>query len=164
MDVFKAVYDVQPEGNWEHTNILWQPVSLVTFCKEQNLNFQELEEKLTCCRKKLFEQRSSRVRPQLDDKILLGWNALLNKAFCKAYAATGHDAYLKRAITNMEFLWTTFKNPAGCFFHTYKKEARFPAFLEDLAFLADALLHLFECTGNTEWLVKAEEVAILVVS
>lgn len=49
------------------------------------------------------------------------------------------------------------------FFHTYKKEARFPAFLEDLAFLADALLHLFECTADTKWLIKAEEVAKLVV-
>jgi uncharacterized protein YyaL (SSP411 family) len=162
-ELFKSVYDIHPEGNWEHTNILWQPVSLAAYCKEQNLVQHEVEEILFRCRKKLLAHRDSRVRPQLDDKILLGWNALLNKAFCKAYGATGHEPYLTRAITNMEFLWTTFKNPAGGFFHTYKKEARFPAFLEDLAFLADALLHLFECTANTEWLIKAEEVAKLVI-
>jgi uncharacterized protein YyaL (SSP411 family) len=163
-ELFKSVYDIHPEGNWEHTNILWQPVSLAAYCKEQNLVQHEVEEVLFRCRKKLLAHRDSRVRPQLDDKILLGWNALLNKAFCKAYGATGHEPYLTRAITNMEFLWTTFKNPAGGFFHTYKKEARFPAFLEDLAFLVDALLHLFECTANTEWLIKAEEVAKLVIS
>jgi uncharacterized protein YyaL (SSP411 family) len=162
-ELFKAVYDVHPEGNWEHTNILWQPVSLAAYCKEQNLVQYEVEEILSRCRKKLLAHRASRVRPQLDDKILLGWNALLNKAFCKAYGATGHEPYLTRAITNMEFLWATFKNPAGGFFHTYKKEARFPAFLEDLAFLADALLHLFESTANTDWLGKAEEVAKLVI-
>jgi uncharacterized protein YyaL (SSP411 family) len=162
-ELFKAVYDIHPEGNWEHTNILWQPVSLAAFCKEQNLALQEVEEKLSRCRKKLLAHRATRVRPQLDDKILLGWNALLNKAFCKAYGATGDERYLSRAVTNMEFLWATFKNPAGGFFHTYKKEARFPAFLEDLAFLAEALLHLFECTANSKWLMAAEEVTKLVV-
>ena len=162
-ELFKTVYDVHPEGNWEHTNILWQPISLATFCNEQKLNVEEVEEKLSRCRKKLLDHRASRVSPQLDDKILLGWNALLNKAFCKAYGATGDEQYLSRAITNMEFLLATFKNPASGFFHTYKKEARFPAFLEDLAFLADALLHLQECTGDNKWLLAAEEVVNLVI-
>ena len=40
---------------------------------------------------KLLQRRKKEDRPLLDDKILLGWNALMNTALCKAYAATGNE-------------------------------------------------------------------------
>ena len=55
-------------------------------------------------REKLLEARAGRIRPLLDDKILLGWNALMNKALSKAYAAIGNESYLELAIRNMDFL------------------------------------------------------------
>ncbi|NBV30538.1 MAG: thioredoxin domain-containing protein [Chitinophagaceae bacterium] len=161
--LFKEIYNIQPEGNWEHTNILWLPVSIEEYCQRNELEVQKLQSQLQRCRQLLFEKRKSRIRPLLDDKIILGWNALFNKALSKAFAATGEEAYRKLAVRNMNFLWSTFQNAAGNFHHTYKQEARYPAFLEDLAFLADALLHLQEVTGHTDWLLKAEEVVNLLI-
>ena len=161
--LFKEIYNVQSEGNWEHTTILWLPVSIEEYCQRNGLEVQTVQPQLQRCRQLLFEKRKSRIRPLLDDKIILGWNALFNKALSKAFAAIGEEAYRTLAIRNMNFLWSTFQNAAGNFHHTYKQEARYPAFLEDLAFFADALLHLQEVTGNTDWLLKAEEVVNVLI-
>jgi uncharacterized protein YyaL (SSP411 family) len=82
----------------------------------------------------------------------------MNKACSKAYAATGNESYRLLAIQNMEFLLEKFSTNQGEYFHSYKREARFPAFLDDLAYLIEALLHLQEITGDTHWLLKAEAV------
>jgi uncharacterized protein YyaL (SSP411 family) len=48
-----------------------------------------------------------RQRPSADDKIILGWNALLLTAFCKAYAATNNTKYKAMAL---DLYQTIFKN------------------------------------------------------
>jgi uncharacterized protein YyaL (SSP411 family) len=160
--LFKEIYAIAPEGNWEHTNILWLPQSIASICEKKGLATSVVEKKLEHCRARLFNVRAQRSRPALDDKIILGWNALMNKALSKAYAATGISAYRDLAIRNMQFCLEKFQTEQGAFHHTYKNEARYPAFLEDLAYVADALLHLQEITGNTEWLTKAQAVVELI--
>lgn len=160
--LFKEIYAVESEGNWEHTNIFWLPQSIESLCEKNGWDPVSVEKKLLQCRSRLLQERAKRIRPALDDKIILGWNALMNKALSKAYAATGVEAYRELAIFNMQFCLEKFQTATGGFHHTYKKEARYPAFLEDLAYLADALLHLQEITGNTAWLEKAQAVVELV--
>lgn len=156
--LFKEFYDVHPQGNWEHTNILWIRQNLRSFCEQRGLPFEKTAASLERCCQILFKQRSERIRPLLDDKILLGWNALMNKACSKAFAATGHESYRALAVRNMYFLLEKFKGVDGNFYHSYKKEARYPAFVDDLAFLLDALIHLQEITGDTKWLLEAEQI------
>jgi uncharacterized protein YyaL (SSP411 family) len=89
--------------------------------------------------------RNERVRPATDDKIILGWNALMNTACSKAYAATGNNEYKKMAIDNMQFLLAAFSTTANneSLHHTWKAGiARIPAFLDDYAYLIQALIHL----------------------
>jgi uncharacterized protein YyaL (SSP411 family) len=87
----------------------------------------------------------------------------MNKACSKVFAATGEESYRALAIQNMQFLLEKFKGGNGNFFHTYKKEARYPAFLDDLAYLLDALLHLQEITADPQWLLEAEQIAEQVI-
>jgi uncharacterized protein YyaL (SSP411 family) len=141
-------------------NILRVKTPWEEFATQQQLTPEELKQLLDKGKNILLDHRNKRVRPALDDKIILGWNALMNKACSKAYAATGEEEYRQLAIANMEFLW---KNLAGKetgeFYHTWKNgQAKYPAFLDDYAFLAEALLHLLETTGDTSWLLKATEV------
>jgi uncharacterized protein YyaL (SSP411 family) len=100
------------------------------------------------------------VRPSTDDKIILGWNALYNHALVKAAVAFGKKDWLLLAERNMEFLLTVFKGKEEYgWLHTYKAgEAKFPAFLDDLAYLVQALLCIYEPTGNLFYLEKAEEI------
>ncbi len=155
--LFCAFYDVTEEGNWEHTNILNIRTPLQQFAAENNISEQRLQEMLQRCREKLLERRGGRVRPLLDDKVLLGWNALMNSAYSKAYSAFGDPQYEQVARENMDFIWDRFSQNGLNFFHTYKKEiARYPAFLDDYAYLIQALIHLQEITGNSDYLYKAK--------
>ena len=159
------VFDISDAGNWEHVNILRLKKSLKQIAQQKNIPLEILKEKVDVARKKLLEARAVRIRPLLDDKILLGWNALMNKALSKAYAALGNESYLDLAVRNMEFLIRTFRDKGtGQWFHTYKKgEARFPAFLDDYAYLIDALLALQEVSGQSSYIKQAEELAIQVL-
>ncbi|MDB5210615.1 MAG: thymidylate kinase [Sediminibacterium sp.] len=161
--VFSSFYDVKENGNWEHTNILWVTKSLEVFAAENNISPEGLEQTLAACRDILMQYRSKRIRPLLDDKILLGWNALLNTAYSKAYAALGDDAYKEMAIRNMAFLEAKLSNADGSWYHTYKNEARIPAFLDDYAYLIQSYIHLQEITGSGDYLLKAQKLTHWVI-
>ncbi|NDF98055.1 MAG: thioredoxin domain-containing protein [Chitinophagia bacterium] len=162
--LFKQYYDVREEGNWEHTNILWVQKPLAEFCAQQGLAEDAFRKQLDEGKQKLMKVRATRIRPLLDDKIILGWNALMNKACTSAYLVTRDRSYLELAITNMEFLLRTFRDADQNWHHVYKKQARYPAFLEDLAYLLDALLCLFEVSGNYKWLHECETLTNYILS
>lgn len=162
--VFSSFYGVTEKGNWEHTNILWVIKPIEIFATENNIPIEELRQKLSTCCEKLMQYRSKRIRPLLDDKILLGWNALLNTAYSKAYAALGDEFYKQMAICNMAFLETKLCDAEGTWYHTYKNNARIPAFLDDLAYLIQSYIHLQEITGTGEYLVKAQKLTEQVIS
>lgn len=164
--VFCSYYDITEKGNWQEPgesssrNILRVKTSWKEFATQHKLSDDELKEVLETGKNILLAHRNKRQRPALDDKIILGWNALMNTACCKAFAATGEEEYRQLAIANMEFIWKNLAgNEQGEFYHTWKNgQAKHPAFLDDYAFLADALLHLQEITGDVSWLMKATQV------
>lgn len=163
--LFAACYDVSEKGNWEHTNILRITRPFEVIAAEKGMTMEVLETKLAQCRTILLQERSTRIRPQLDDKILLGWNALMITAHAKAYAALGEEAYLERARSSMAFLETRLAGKAGNWFHTYKNgQARIPAFLDDYAYLIQAYIHLQEMTGMGEYLLKARDLTEWVIA
>lgn len=154
--LFCAFYDVTEAGNWEHKNILHIKTPPQQFADQHNLTVEELWQRMDRCRGLLMQVRNRRIRPLLDDKQLLGWNALMNHAYCKAAGALGSDHYREVAVRNMEFMLQRFQLPDGSFRHTYKDgEARFPAFLDDYSCLIQALLQLQEVTGDTSYLHTA---------
>ena len=155
--VFTAYYGITENGNWEHTNILHTPASASIVAQKFQLSEIEFLQLIAKCKSVLMGERSKRIRPQTDDKQLLGWNALMNTAFSKAYAATGNKNYLIRAQQNMAHLMDHFKNSnEDGWFHTYKNgTAKTPAFLDDYAYLIEALIQLQTVSGDLHWLEKA---------
>ena len=101
----------------------------------------------------------------LDDKIILGWNALMNTACSKAFAATGNEQFRQLAIDNMHFLLQEFAiENSNEFYHTWKNNtAKYPAFIDDYAFLIQALIHLQEITADIKWLTKAKSITEFVI-
>lgn len=168
--IFCTYYDISNEGNlpteqagWEGKNIVNMPLEIEVFAQQHQLKETELAATLNTCREKLLVARNKRIAPLLDDKILLGWNALMNTAYCKAYAATGNTHYRDSAKRNMQFLLKQFITNSG-HFHTYKSGvAKYPAFLDDLAYLVQALIHLQEITGNQEYFFKAREITQYII-
>jgi uncharacterized protein YyaL (SSP411 family) len=134
--LFCEYYDISAEGNWEHTNILRILKPLKQFANEKNIDESSVEKTLNECKQKLLQHRNKRIRPITDDKILLGWNAMLVTALCKCGAVLQHHPYINKAEATFNFLLQKFKHPTteNEFFHTYKNDiAKYPAFLDDYA-------------------------------
>lgn len=165
-ELFCSFYDITDHGNWEEVNIPRTKKSAHEFCKEMGLETAVFEVMMKRCLLQLHEQRKKRIRPLLDDKIILSWNALMNSAYSKAFAALGIEEYRSKAVFNMNFILRVFKkdNEDGLL-HVYKEgETKFPAFLDDYAFLIQALIHLQEITSHTVYLEKAKELTEYVVA
>ncbi len=153
---FKEYFQVTPSGNWEEVNILWSRMLRDEYSIQQGWTKEEGEHRFSRCLRKLKELRAKRIRPQLDDKVLLGWNALINRAFTAAYAATGQEKYRRLAIDNLQFLERAFQQSDGSWHHTYKfGKSRISAFLDDYAALIQAYIYLQEVTGEQNYLIKA---------
>lgn len=162
--IFSEYFDVVPKGNWEGKTILRIKKPLKTFAEEKNISVENLRSLIEKGRKKLLGARSKRIRPGLDDKIILGWNALMNIGYCKAYAATANEHYKQVAEQNMKFLFAAFQNGDGSFKHTWKDgNAKHPAFLDDYSYLICALIELAQITGNFNYLNKAKGLTEFVV-
>jgi uncharacterized protein YyaL (SSP411 family) len=148
-DAFIAYYQVTPNGNWEHTNILWT----------QNALEKEWEPAWQNELKKLFDKRAMRVPPALDHKVILGWNAMLIVGFCKINAATGNEIYKKAAIECMDWLEANlYHADEHYFYHSIANDKpKAHAFLDDYANLIQAYIQLQEMTGDTSYLFKAKK-------
>lgn len=150
---FAAYYHVSEMGNWEHTNILYSTYESQSALSENHRT------KLKAIHTKLIDYRNLRIKPMTDDKMLLGWNALMNKALVRAYLSTEQIEYLHLAEQNMAFLLKSYHSSTHLYFHTYRLgEAKIPAYADDLAFLADALICLGNATAETSYLLKAKEI------
>jgi uncharacterized protein len=117
-------------------------------------------EGLAAARKALYEARSKRVWPGLDDKRLTSWNALMIAALAEAGAVLGRDDYLDAARGCAEFIWSDLRDADGNLLRTYKDgRAHLSAYLEDHAFLLEALIDLYEATFEPTWFERAGTLA-----
>ncbi len=115
---------------------------------------------LARARQRLYDVRSQRVWPGLDDKRLTAWNALMVAALADAGAALGRDDYLDAARECADFLLAKMRDGGGRLLRTYKDgRASLDAYLEDHAFLSEALLVLYAATLETRWFVEARRLA-----
>ena len=146
---FCAYYQIQANGNWEHTNILWTQAN---FMIGESDAFKVVKQSL-------FATREKRIRPSLDHKIILSWNALTITAFCKAAAALGDRDYRQQAINAMQWIENNMYDKEGhYFYHTNTNgQNKSYAFLDDYAALIQAYISLQEITGDFTYLHKAKQ-------
>jgi hypothetical protein len=134
-------------------------------------------------RKRLLDAREQRTRPGLDDKRITSWNALMIAALAEAGAqAAGTPrsgrpsdgnpdsldnpeenpakAFLDAAVGCAEFVLRDLHDEQGRLLRSYNDgEAKIGAYLEDYAFLLEALVALFEVTCEERWLSHAATLA-----
>jgi uncharacterized protein YyaL (SSP411 family) len=148
-------YGVTERGNFEHgATVLHRAVEL-----------DALEEtQLAGWRERLLAARARRVRPARDDNILTGWNGLMIAGLCAAFQATGVPEYLSAAKRAANFIGNELTLADGGVFRVWKDGvAKVPGFLEDYAFLCNALLDLYESCFDRRYLDRAIELATLIL-
>lgn len=154
--LYHVAYNITAEGNWEHgQNIPFRTSELAELAEDFGISEQTVADTLRRCNALLLQQRATRVRPGLDDKVLTGWNALMLQGYAEAYRTLGKPAYLEAALQNAHFIETEMAD--GDRLHRSWKDgqARINAYLEDYALLADAYLTLHEVTLDAHWLHRA---------
>jgi uncharacterized protein len=143
-------WGVSVAGNFEGKNILHVPLGASA---KQPVELADARTALYCW-------RDRRVRPGLDDKRILSWNALMIAALADAGAALGRPEYIDAAAACARFVRESMRDSEGRLLRTWKGgEGRLNAYLEDHAYLVEGLLRLYEATLEVRWFDAARETA-----
>ncbi|WP_161993998.1 thioredoxin domain-containing protein [Cyclobacterium xiamenense] len=122
------------------------------FAAEQGVSFADFKKQKTKWNALLLKVRQKRTPPRKDDKVITSWNSLLMLGFLDAYAAFGNDEYLNKSLEILDFLQKNCLR-GGKLIHSFKEGGdHVPGFLEDYAFLLEALIKLYGFTMNPEHL------------
>jgi uncharacterized protein len=141
---------VNAAGNFEGSNILHVPMGARA----------EPPAELADARNALFAAREQRTRPGLDDKRLCSWNALMISALADAGAALGREDFIDAAAGCARFIHESMRDDSGRLLRTWKDgHGRLNAYLEDHAFLVEAMLRLYEATLEVRWFDAGRETA-----
>jgi uncharacterized protein YyaL (SSP411 family) len=159
--LFMQMHDITDGGNWEGHNILHLSSRASDIAARSGLDEATLESKIASARQKLYQVRSKRIWPGLDDKVLTAWNGLMLAAFAEAAQALDRTDYRDVATANAEFLYANMRARDGRLLRTWKagSDAKYNAYLEDYAFLAEGLLALYQTTFDKRWFQWARELA-----
>jgi uncharacterized protein len=111
---------------------------------------------ITAALARLFERRETRVRPGLDDKVLLGWNALFLRTLAEAAAAFDREDWMDAARANARFLGSALRRDDGRLLRSWHEQSggRHLAVAEDYAALLEAYVTLAE-VDDVSWLEPA---------
>ena len=156
--LFADYYEVSKKGNWEHTNVLYRKKAVADIAKRWNQTEEAVNKSIKDAKEKLFAARAKRIRPELDDKVLTSWNALMLKGYVDAYRALGKEEYLNAALTNARFINTQMLQADNRLNRNYKDgKSVINAFLDDYALTAEAFIALYQVTFDEQWLKKADD-------
>ena len=156
--IFYAFFDIKKGGNWEHDkNILHNETSLEVLTRKLDTSSEEILQSLKRSKTILFDYRSNRIRPGLDDKILTSWNALMITGYTHAYSAIGVQDYKAKSIRMGNFIVENMMDDDHRLWRNYKDGKRaINGFLDDYAFTISAFADLYQITFDEKWLNHAK--------
>lgn len=160
---FAAHYGVvaSPERHPPETpdrNVLYQAKSLEEVAAELKLPVEELRTLVESARGKLRAARRQQEAPFVDPNKFVDWNALVLSAYRYAYEAFGDEAVKAFALRSTDFLLTQAYRPGQGMYHTvFEGKARTPGLIRDQAYMALALLDMFEISGRQRYLDAAQD-------
>ena len=158
-NIMETYYNINETGYWEHGNyILLRKKDDDEIAEQFQISKAQLNEVVSRFKKQALLVRSGRVRPGLDDKTLTSWNALMVTALIDAHQAFSTEKYLEDAINCMAFLLKHTVKQDGSVCHSFKNGiSTISGFLEDYAFLVQALVKCYESTFDDTYLESANK-------
>lgn len=142
--LFSARYGLDSSPNFEGKWHLFASKSIPQVAYENQIDETTTASRLETAREQLFSARQKRIRPHLDDKILTSWNALMIRGMAIAARHLGNRDYIKSAEHALDFIYETLWEQDRLLATSKDGRARLPAYLDDYAFLIDALLEMLQ--------------------
>ncbi|KAG6415323.1 hypothetical protein SASPL_122731 [Salvia splendens] len=164
-----------PHDEFKGKNVLIERNSTSAMASKSGKPLEEYLKILGTCRNKLYDVRSKRPKPSLDNKVIVSWNGLAISAFARAskilkYEPEGTQYHFPIVGTNPR-VYMEVAEKAAAFIrrnlydektrrlqHSFRNgPSKAPGFLDDYAFLISALIDIYEFGGSTNWLAWAIE-------
>ena len=159
-ELFANYYNVNTAGFWEKDlYVLIRNQSNTEFAKKNKLTKRELKNKIANWKSILSAVRNKRNKPNLDDKILTSWNALMLQGYVDAYKAFDEKEYLEKAVKIAEFLLRKQLRSDGGLNRNFKNgKSTINGYAEDYATVIQAFISLHEITLDEKWLILSKEI------
>lgn len=159
--VCELYYQISKNGNWEDgKHILHAHKKLEEVAKTLEITMYKAEDLLWRAQEKLKKERNNRIKPSWDDKQLTAWNALLVSGFVDAFQALNNENYRQKAIDLADFLIINLVDDNNLLYRNFRNDkASISGFLDDYAFLIQALIKVYQITFEINYLNKAKTLA-----
>ena len=161
--VFAPYYGIDGVTNFEGKHHLHTFKNKQEVCETLSISVEKFDQRLHQAKQKLFSIREKRVRPGRDEKILTSWNALMIRGMAIAGRIFKKQEYVQSAENALNFIYNTMWQNQRLF-ATYKDgKAHLDAYLDDYAFLIDAILELLQArwsSKNLNWACELAEVLL----
>lgn len=149
----KSYWNFNQLGYWEDgKHIPLKKQDDLSFAKAHNMTLAQWQEKKVKFNDILLSERSKRIRPGLDNKMLVSWNAMMAKGLLEAYRVFGEESFLLRARKILLWIKNTQWQDDHLLRVNTNGQSRVHAFLEDYAHSIEALSLAYQCTGELEFL------------
>jgi len=166
-DIFYLHFNIQKSGNvssdpqkeFTGLNILHAENPLKASANEAGIPFSTAEKSILNSFLKIRLHRELRPLPHLDDKIITSWNALTIKAFSKAASLLNKTSFKDAAENAARFIYKNLYNPkTKDLYRSYRNGKHSgKAYLDDYAYLVNALISLYKTTGDRQPLLWASD-------
>jgi uncharacterized protein len=157
--VVERVWGVSERGNFEGRNILHVVQRPEEAARALGKTEVEVLETLARARTLLYDARAQRIWPGRDDKVLAAWNGLMQRALAEAGRILDREDYRHAALANARFLSEHMLVEGGLRRSWRQGRAHLPAYLEDYAAVASALLSTYEASADVHWFQHARTLA-----
>ncbi|WP_149524991.1 thioredoxin domain-containing protein [Sphingobacterium hotanense] len=157
-DLARNYFHISKNGNWteEQTNVPYLSADDNQLIAEAGYSEYEWEEELKSIKETLLNYRKQRIRPGLDHKQLVTWNALMIKGLVDAYRTFRNDHYLNLAKQTAEFIWTKCHENDILLHQPADSNRSIPGFLDDYGFSIESFISLYEATFDETWINRAK--------
>ncbi|MGD1983638.1 MAG: thioredoxin domain-containing protein [Chromatiaceae bacterium] len=136
------------EGRW-HLHVFEETGRLA---ETTGLPPRDVRRHLLAARNTLLAARRQRVPPGRDEKVLTSWNALMIKGMARAGRLLERDDWLDSAAAALGYLQEVHFDGEGLRATSRDGRARLTGYLDDYAYLLDAVLELLQARWRSEWL------------
>ncbi len=155
----EQLWGVTDSGNFEHKTILHRPADFVEFAEENGMSIDAFTERRKAITVKLRNARYERVPPLRDDKIITAWNAIMINAFAEVGFALQQPRYVDIAVRSATNLWEQVRTDEDTLWRTsFDGDVSVAAKQTDYAYLAEALVSVYDVTGDELWLERASAI------
>ena len=164
-DLVSDYFGVDNEGLWEKgRSILVRPLTDDAFASRQHLSAEELKQLIKMSSTVMLKARTERIKPGLDNKMILSWNAMMVQGLIDSYHVTGNKTSKKAALKAGNYIASVMMQADGSLLRTRAKDKEgIPGFLDEYAFTILAFIALYQLDFEELWLLRARQLCSFVM-